>query len=120
MILTRAVIKMNIEHGTDEARLFRELTKNPRNGMPVIGNGEASALVLAKFNHGIIASNNLKDITNYAQEFDLQILTTADILREAYATEYITLSEADDIWKHMLAKRRRLPASSFSEYLRML
>jgi hypothetical protein len=48
---------------------------------------------LAKANNGIIASNNLRDITGYANDFGIQILTAADILVEALGTGFITETE---------------------------
>lgn len=120
MILFKAVYKMEIPYGSAEADLFRELTRNPTKGMQTIGKGEASALVLAKTHDGIVASNNLRDIKRYAEEFGLPIMTTADIMIDAYRTSYITLPEADKIWEDMLLKKRKLPADSFSEYLRRL
>jgi hypothetical protein len=36
---------------------------------------------------------------------------------QAYEKSLISLEEADNIWTDMLSKRRKLPASSFSEYM---
>ena len=118
LIRTKTVIKMDIPYGSSDADLFRQLTKKPVSGMQTIGKGEASALVLAKSHDGIVASNNLRDVKRYADEFNLQIMTTAEILVEAYGVLYISLPEADKIWKDMLLKKRKLPTASFSEYLK--
>ena len=120
MLNMKAVLKMEIENDSVEGKLFRKLTKNPEQDRAVIGKGEASALVLAKSNGGICASNNLRDVKQYAEEFGIPIMTTADILTEAFSTSYITLEEGDNIWKAMVYKGRRLPAGSFGDYLRML
>lgn len=120
MLSAKAVIRMEIMQGTAEAKLFRCLTKTPDQGRPAIGKGEASALVLAKAHGGIIASNNLRDIKAYATEFGIPILTTADIMVEAFTDYFITQEVGDAIWKDMLLKRRKLPAGSFSDYLKML
>jgi hypothetical protein len=45
-------------------------------GAKSIGSGEAAALVLARYNDGVIASNNFKDVSSYVQKFNLQHLTT--------------------------------------------
>ena len=120
MIAAKLIVKMEIYHGTEESNLFRELTRSPRAGNPVIGKGEASALVLAQANNGIIASNNLRDVKKYAQEFHLTLVTTADILVDAFIDAIIDETEANRIWADMLKKLRKLPAISFSEYLRMI
>jgi hypothetical protein len=45
------------------------------------------------------------------------LLTTADVLHQAYRTGHINLNEAIKTWTKMLSKKQKLPASSFSEYL---
>lgn len=120
MLAAKLLLRMDIIFGSEEAKLFRELTKMPRNGHTVIGKGEASALVLAKFNEGILASNNLRDVKKYTHEFNLKLITTADILIDAFTDLYIDETEANKIWTDMLKKQRKLPAASFSEYLRMI
>lgn len=77
-------------------------------------------MVLAKFNEGILASNNLRDVKKYTHEFNLKLITTADILIDAFTELYIDETEANKIWADMLKKQRKLPAASFSEYLRMI
>ena len=84
----------------------------------VIGRGEAACIALAKKYNAIIASNNLKDISFYIKEFSLKHLTTGDILIEAYEKEIITEDEGNTIWANMIAKRRKLGANSFSEYMK--
>ena len=88
---------MGITFGTPEAALFKQLTQRPIKDVPTIGKGEAAALVLAKANNGIIAINNLRDITDYANDFGIQILTAADILVEALGTGFI--NETEEITK---------------------
>ena len=100
--------------------LFRELTRSPLNGRTVIGKGEASALVLAKEHGGIVASNNLKDVKLYIDDYGLSLKTTADILVKAFSDQFLNESDANIIWADMIKKRRKMPACSFSEYLRML
>lgn len=120
MLKIKDVHKMGITFGTPEAALFKQLTQRPIKDVPTIGKGEAAALVLAKVNKGIIASNNLRDVTGYAKEFGIPILTAADILVEALGTSYITETEGNNIWTDMRNKNRKLPTNSFSEFLRTL
>lgn len=84
----------------------------------VIGRGEAACIALAKKYNAIIASNNLRDISFYIEEFSLKHLTTGDILVEAYEKEIITEDEGNAIWASMIAKRRKLGANSFSDYMK--
>lgn len=107
-----------LNHGEPEYDLFWEMVSSPRKGMRLIGRGEASAIALAKVNGGIVASNNLRDILPYIEQFGLEYTTTGDILVDAYKGGLITETQGNSLWAAMLAKRRKLGANSFSDFLR--
>ncbi|MDP3058157.1 MAG: hypothetical protein Q8N36_01700, partial [bacterium] len=109
---------MVIMTNTEEFVIFHELTIAPQNGRKMIGKGEAAALALAKVNCGIIASNNLKDISQYALQYNLLHVTTGKILIEALNNNLIDENMGNRIWSTMLQKKRILPAPTFSDYLR--
>lgn len=75
-------------------------------------------IALAKENNGIVAGNNLRDIMQYISEFKLDYKTAGDIMVEACNKELITETDGNIIWTSMLAKRRKLGADSFSEFLK--
>ncbi|WP_142414184.1 hypothetical protein [Hathewaya massiliensis] len=108
-----------INVGSETYALYQKLTTTPDKGHKIIGPGEAASIALAKTNNGIVASNNLKDISTYISEFKLRHITTGDILIEALEKGYITEDDGNTIWASMLAKRRKLGASSFSEYIKL-
>lgn len=108
-----------IQADTEEYRLYRKLVSKPDPGHVIIGSGEAAAIALAKEQGGILASNNLRDISVYMSEFSLQHMTTGDILKEALDRGLITESIGNQLWQNMLQKRRRLGYHSFSEYLKV-
>ena len=60
----------------------------------------------------------MKDISSYINEYELKHITTGDILIEAMEKGFITEDDGNTIWVSMLAKRRKLGASSFSEYIK--
>ncbi|MTI94355.1 MAG: hypothetical protein FH749_02550 [Firmicutes bacterium] len=101
---------------TEEFQLYNQLAIAPPAGDIVIGKGEASAIALAKVHRGILASNNLSDITKYVEKYQLNHITTADILIDAYNNGFISENHGNQIWRNMLAKKRRLPAASLSDY----
>ena len=103
--------------GTDTYKLYRRLTTNPDKGLKIIGCGEAASISLAIENHGILASNNLKDISAYVAEYGLPHLTTGDIMKMALDTGYINESQGNTIWANMIARRRKLGYATFSDYL---
>lgn len=108
----------HIQTNTEAYDFYFKMTQNPDINHKIIGNGEAACLALAKSENGIIASNNLKDIRDYIEEYSLKHITTGDIMIEAYQKGIITEAQGNMIWANMLAKRRRIGARSFSEYLK--
>lgn len=111
-----SLITIAVDSG--EYNLFLNLTTSRAVGQKVLGKGEAAAIVLAKKYNGIIASNNLRDISLFISNYNLKHKTTGDILMDAFAEGYITEAHGNNIWALMLLKKRRLGASSFSEYIK--
>ena len=117
MILEKQAWIEAIEIDTKEYQTYYKLTVLPEEGSVVIGKGEAAAIVLAQSRGGVIASNNLKDICFYVKRYGLRYMTTGDILVDAFQNEIITEEQGNLIWEHMLARRRKIGANSFSDYL---
>lgn len=114
----KLVLIQDIDIDSEEYGTYYQLTEAPAKGHKIIGNGEAASISLARRYGGIVASNNLRDIQVYITEFGLRHTTTSDILVDAYNRGIITEAEGNGIWSGMLAKRRRLGAASFTEYLK--
>lgn len=108
-----------IEIDSSTYALFKEFTENPQPGFKIIGRGEAASIALAKEKQGILASNNLKDISSYVEKYNLVHYTTGDIMKLAYDAGYINESQGNTIWKNMIARRRKLGYDSFTEYLKV-
>lgn len=109
---------VSIEVNTKEYMLYRKLTAFPDEGKKIIGKGEAAAISLAKERNGIIASNNLKDISSYVAEFGLKHYTTGDIMMMALKEGYINENQGNIIWANMISKRRKLGYLTFSDYIK--
>lgn len=118
LIENNIAIIQNIDIETEEYFLYRKLTTNPGENCKIIGKGEAASISLAKKYNGILGSNNLRDIKFYVEKFSLRHITTGDILVEAYEKKLITKKQANIIWENMLAKKRKLGANSFTQYLK--
>ena len=110
----------SIDVNSEEYKIYYDLTISPSCGKKKIGKGEAAAIALAKTYDGIIASNNLKDISEYVKKYQLKHITTADILCEALEKNYIDENRGNCIWKNMINKRRMLPTYTFTEYLDLM
>jgi predicted nucleic acid-binding protein len=106
-----------MQNGTPEADLYTKLLYSPEAGYLPIDKGEAAAIALAKTRSGVLASNNLKDISQYISLYNLKFITTAEILLESLDGHLISEGQGNVIWKDMLNRRRTLPTATFSEYL---
>ena len=106
-----------IKADTVEYKLYMTLV-NGEKGWKSIGRGEAGGIALAKTYNGILASNNYRDIAPYIEKYNLRHIDTGHILLEALEKDIIAEADGNNIWQQMLARRRKLPASSFSEYLK--
>ncbi len=104
--------------GSEEYETYYQLTEAPQKGYKLIGHGEAASIALAKKYEGIVASNNLSDIMEYLSKYQLRHMTTGDILIDAFYRNMLTEQEGNLLWEKMLAKRRRLGAATFSDYLK--
>ena len=81
------------------------------------GSGEATCMAYLACHDGILGSNNLSDVKAFCIQNNKCLLTTADVLHQAFKRGLIGLDEADGIWGDMIFKKRKLPASSLSEYI---
>lgn len=117
LLANNQVSLVEIMVGTEIFDLYYQLTEKPEAGHVIIGKGEAASIALAKYHDGIVASNNLKDISSYIEEFGLKHITTGDILVEAYNKGFISEADGNTLWSAMLAKRRKLGEKTFTDYL---
>jgi len=118
LVMSSQATVVSIIVGSPVYDLYLKLTQNPDPGHIRIGDGEAAAIALAKEQGGILASNNLRDISNYVREFGLKHVTTGAIMKEAMAAGLITEALGNAIWKNMLNRKRLLGYPSFSDYLK--
>ena len=117
MIEQGQAVLRTISTASETYSLYYQMTQEPRQGYKIIGNGEASCLALAKEENGIIASNNLRDICGYIDDFGIQRIATGDIMVEAFRAGLISEDQGNIIWDNMIKKRRKIGADSFIEYL---
>lgn len=108
------VVKFDTD--TEDYLLFMKLSSDYFSDKP-IGKGEAAVIVHAKKHNGIVASNNTKDVMHYVEEYNLERITTGDILVMALENGIITEKEGNIIWSKMLKRNRWLNADTFTSYL---
>ncbi len=106
-----------IETDKEEYQLYRMLVKGSR-GEKAIGKGEAAGIALTKTYNGILASNNWRDIAPYIKKYSLEHVDTGHILSEGLKKGLIIEEQGNMIWQQMISKNRKLPAATFSDYLK--
>lgn len=104
--------------GSEESDLYIKLNTIGDNGLKVIGKGEAEAIALTKVRGGILASNNLRDVSCYVELYNLEHITTADVLYRAYKEYYLDKDRVNQIWRDMITLKRKMPFETFDEYLK--
>jgi len=79
-----------------------------------MGSGEASVISHALQEHGIVASNNLKDVEPFCSKYNLELVSTEDILVAAVIQKVISFEVGEKTWSDMVNKKRKLPAYGFT------
>lgn len=108
----------SMEVGSEEYYDYLSMTTAPEKGMRIIGRGEAAGIAMVKSRGGILASNNMRDISPYVAKYELKHITTGDILISAMSSGIITEAEGNTLWLDMLRKKRMLPTATFSDYMK--
>lgn len=80
------------------------------------GYGESLSMVYCKFNNDVIASSNIKDITDYCTENDIQYITTMDFIWQAYTIKLMSKDECNTFLKKVIEKKSKLPYSKITDY----
>lgn len=82
-----------------------------------IGNGESAAIALAIENNGILASNNLKDVKCFCEEFDIPLITASIILAFSYSLGFNSKKHISFIWEKIVQDTFQImPKDTFEEY----
>ncbi len=80
------------------------------------GIGESACMVYCKYNKDVIASSNLKDITDYCNENRITYITTLDFLWEAYTKGIMSETDCNKFIKDVIAKGSILPDIKITEH----
>ncbi len=83
----------------------------------LFGKGESACMAYCRYNHDVIGSSNLKDITNYCDEHGIVFLTTMDFLEAAYHRDKLTEAECDEFIYNVKLKKSKLPCNTIAKYI---
>ena len=116
-LIKKGFVKViKFDTNSEDYLLFMELSSDYFSDK-TIGKGEAAVIVHAKKHNGIVASNNTRDIMPYVEKYNLERITTGDMLVMALENGIITEKEGNIIWSKMLKRNRWLNADTFTSYL---
>lgn len=73
------------------------------------GKGESACMAVCRHKKNILASSNLKDIKSYCAQYDIEYLTTMDLLAISYIKEVISAADADLAIYNVKSKGSKLP-----------
>jgi hypothetical protein len=74
-------------------------------------------MAYCKFNKDVLASSNLKDISQYCQDNGIEYVTTMDFLVEAKESGLLSEIEYNEFIKTVKAKGSKLPFNTIAEYI---
>lgn len=81
------------------------------------GKGESACMAYCKYNHDVLGSSNLTDITDYCQVNDIVYLTTIDFLYFAIQKNLMTIDEAHAFIAQVQASDSHLPTIDFHTFV---
>lgn len=82
-----------------------------------LGKGESACMAYCKFNHDVVGSSNLKDITDYCRENKITYLTTVDFLYYGIARSVITKEDAMEFIRSVNSQNSKLPDVDFDTFV---
>jgi len=80
------------------------------------GYGESLCMVYCKYNNDVVASSDVKDITDYCDRNGIQYITTLDFLWQAYSTKIMTEKQCNDFINEVNKGIKSLNVSKITEY----
>ncbi len=81
------------------------------------GSGESACMAYCRYNNDVLASSNLKDISKYCNENNIQYLTTMDFIYQAYSTGVLSETDCDYFIFNVKSKGSKLPYTTIKDYL---
>ncbi len=110
-----------LEFASPEETTFNLIHRGYWTDGNIIGKGEAAAMAFAIENNGIVASNNLIDIIDICEDYEIPIITASMILAFCLELKLMSKNEIESVWQKILKNtKQKLPKQTFNEYYEML
>jgi hypothetical protein len=79
--------------------------------------GESACMIYCKYHQDVIASSNIRDITNYCTANRITWITTIDFLWQAYKMKLLSEDECDDFIQKVISNGSKLPVKRIKEFV---
>lgn len=110
IVLLKNISTIHFNPKGDIQREYAMLTRR-------MGRGESACMAYCRYNHDVIGSSNLRDIKDYCTKHQLTYLTTIDFLYYAIQNKIMSIAEASQFIKNVVAKGSKLPDIDFTTYV---
>jgi hypothetical protein len=80
------------------------------------GKGESACLAYVRLTSNVIASSNLRDIKDYCEVYQIEYLTTMDLLEYAHQNGILSEADCDFFIYNVKSKDSRLPFNTMREF----
>lgn len=97
-----------------EIREFARLTSSSG---PALGRGESACMVYCRYHNDVVGSSNIKDVTDYCNEYGITFLTTNDFLFYGIEKGLMTIKSATEFIKKVRELGSYPPIVDFSTYV---
>lgn len=109
--LLKNIREIKFGETAEERREFARLTS-----VEGLGRGESACMAYCRFNHHVVGSSNLRDISAYCETYQITYLTTIDFLYYAIQRKLISIDEANNFIISVNAQGSNLPQTNFEDY----
>lgn len=97
-----------------EIREFARLTSSSG---PALGRGESACMVYCRYHNDVVGSSNIKDVTDYCNEYGITFLTTTDFLFYGIKNGLMSIESATEFIKKVRELGSYPPIVDFSTYV---
>ena len=97
-----------------EIREFARLTSSSG---PALGRGESACMVYCRYHNDVVGSSNIKDVTDYCNEYGIAFLTTTDFLFYGIKNGLMSIESATEFIKKVRELGSYPPIVDFSTYV---
>ena len=106
-----------VDFASPEGNVYNMIRRGFWSGGNWIGRGESASMALAIENKGIVASNNLSDVQEICDDYEIPVITASIILAFCFELNLMDEEEVESIWQKILTKTKQImPTETFGKY----